>query len=197
MRKFIAAILLSVFSVLCCAVLPARAAMASKRSVLSNGIVLLSSEQKTLPIISIEILLAAGSRYDQPNQEGTANLTARLLTYGTTKRSALEISDTLDFIGASLSASSGDDVASVNLNVLKKDLSTGLELLSDVLTSAAFPDQEIERQKQSILAGIKAREDSPGDIAQKRFAAALYLEVRTGGRSRAMKLQSSRSRGKA
>ena len=46
MRKFIAAILLTVFSVLCCAVLPAGAAMASKRSVLSNGIVLLSSEQK-------------------------------------------------------------------------------------------------------------------------------------------------------
>jgi zinc protease len=174
MRKFVPAILLTSFLVFCCAVLPAGAAMASKRSVLSNGIVLLSSEQKTLPIISIEILLAAGSRYDQPDQEGIANLTARLLTYGTTKRSALEISDTLDFIGASLSASSGDDVASVNLNVLKKDLSTGLELLADILTSAAFPDQEIERQKQSVLAGIKAREDSPGDIAQKRFAAALY-----------------------
>lgn len=174
MRKFLTPNLVIVACILSLGAPPARAAIAPKRSILSNGIVLLTSEQKSLPIVSIEIMIAAGSRYDPTNQEGVANLTARLLTYGTKTRSALDISDTLDFIGANLSASSGDDVASVNLNVLKKDLPTGLELLADVLMSAAFPDQEIERQKQSVLAGIRAREDSPGDIAQKRFAAALY-----------------------
>src|ERR1043166_4357535 len=174
MRKVRSAVLCIILSVLYLGVRTAPAAIAPKRSLLSNGIILLTSEQKSLPIVSIEILLAAGSRYDKPGEEGLANLTARLLTYGTKTRSALEISEALDFIGASLSASSGDDVASVNLNILKKDLPTGLELLSDVLTSAVFPDQEIERQKQSIVAGIRAREDSPGDIAQKRFAAALF-----------------------
>ena len=60
------------------------------------------------------------------------------------------------------------------MTVLKKDLATGLELLAEVLTQSTFPQDEIDRQKQSIIASIKAREESPGDIAERRFAAALY-----------------------
>jgi zinc protease len=86
----------------------------------------------------------------------------------------LQISDTLDFIGADLSAGCGEDLANVSMTVLKKDLATGLELLAEVLTLSTFPQEEIDRQKQSIIASIKAREESPGDIAQRRFAAALY-----------------------
>jgi zinc protease len=105
-----------------------------------------------------------------------ANLTARLLTYGTQRRSAVQISDALDFIGASLSAGASDDLVSVSLTVLKKDLATGLELLADILTSSAFPQEEMDRQKQSIIAAIRARDENPGDIAQRRFAAALFPE---------------------
>src|SRR3990172_934916 len=90
----------------------AQAGLVPKRSVLDNGMVLLTSEQRTLPMVSIELLLDAGARYDPTGQEGLANLTARLLTYGTKRRSALQISETLDFIGASLSAGRGDGTAS-------------------------------------------------------------------------------------
>ena len=147
-----------------------------KRAELDNGMVLLTSEQRALPMVSIDLLIDAGSRYDEPTQEGVANLTARLLTYGTKRRSAVQISDALDFIGASLSARASDDLVSVSLTVLKKDLPTGLELLADIVTSSVFPQEEMDRQKQSIIAAIRARDENPGDIAQRRFAAALYPE---------------------
>lgn len=150
------------------------AAMAPKRTVLENGMVLLTAEQRALPIVSIELLINAGARYDGSNQEGLANLTARLLTYGTARRTALQISDTLDFIGASLSAGCGDDLATISMSILKKDLGVGLELLAEILTTANFPALEVERQKQSVIAAIQAREEDPGDIAQRRFAALLY-----------------------
>lgn len=153
---------------------PLRAGVVPKRSVLDNGIVLLTSEQKALPMVSIELLIDAGSRYDAPNQEGLANLVAKLLTYGTKRRTALQINETLDFLGASLSTRCSDDLASVSMTILKKDLTTGLELLGDILINSTFPQQEIERQKQSVIASIKARDESPGDIAQRRFAAALF-----------------------
>lgn len=148
--------------------------MVPQRSVLGNGMILLTSEQRALPMVSIELLIDAGSRHDTPKQEGLANLTARLLTYGTQRRTALQISETLDFIGAGLSAGCGEDLATVSMTVLKKDLATGLDLLAEVLTLSTFPQEEIDRQKQSIIASIKAREENPGDIAQRRFAAALY-----------------------
>ena len=171
MKKFLG--LFSVLSI-CLLAVPATANMVPQRSVLGNGMILLTSEQRALPMVSIELLIDAGSRHDMPKQEGLANLTARLLTYGTQRRTALQISDTLDFIGAGLSAGCGEDLATVSMTVLKKDLATGLELLADVLTLSTFPQEEIDRQKQSIIASIKAREENPGDIAQRRFAAALY-----------------------
>jgi zinc protease len=153
---------------------PVQAGLVPKRSVLANGMVLLTSEQRALPMVSLELLIDAGSRYDTAGQEGLANLTAKLLTYGTKRRTTLQISETLDFLGASLSTGCGEDLASVSMTILKKDLATGLQLLAEILTLSTFPQQEIDRQKQSILASIKAREESPGDIAQMRFAAALF-----------------------
>ena len=156
------------------AALPASAELTPKRTELDNGVVLLTSEQRALPMISIELLIDAGARYDGGGQEGLANLVARLLTYGTKRRSALQISDALDFIGASLSTGCSENLASVSMTILKKDLPTGLALLAEVLTQSTFPQEEIERQKQSIVASLKAREEEPGDIAERRFAAALF-----------------------
>ena len=165
--------LFCIFSI-CLLAVPAAASMVPQRSVLENGMILLTSEQRALPMVSIELLIDSGSRHDGPNQEGLANLTARLLTYGTQRRTALQISDTLDFIGASLSAGCSEDLATVSMTVLKKDLAPGVELLAEVLTTSTFPQEEMDRQKQSVIASLKAREESPGDIAERRFAAALY-----------------------
>ena len=169
--------ILTGLSLICCAVLaaaPSRAAIVPQRVELDNGLVVLTSEQRALPMVSIELLIEAGSRYDPPEREGLANLTARLLTYGTRRRTAIQISEALDFIGATLSARAGADVASISLTVLKKDLSTGLEILAEVLTGASFPQEEVDRQKQAIMAALRARDEDPGDIAQRKFAAALF-----------------------
>ena len=151
-----------------------QAGLVPKRSVLDNGMVLLTSEQRALPMVAIELLIDAGSRHETSAQAGLANLTSKLLTYGTKKRSALQINDTLDFIGAGLETAAGADVASVSMTVLKKDLAIGLDLLADILTSSTFPQAEINRQKQTIIAAIKAQQEDPGAVAGKAFAAALF-----------------------
>lgn len=155
-------------------VAPTRGGMAPKRSVLSNGMVLLTSEQRALPMVSIELLIDAGARHESAAQAGLANLTAKLLTEGTKRRSALQISEVLDFVGASLDTGCGDDLATISMTILKKDLGTGLELLAEILTGATFPQAEIDRQKQAIVAAIKAKEEDPGAVADHAFAGALF-----------------------
>jgi len=145
-----------------------------KRTVLNSGMVLLTSEQRALPMVSIELLIDAGSRHEPANQAGLANLTSKLLTYGTQKRSAVQISETLDFMGASLAAGCGEDVATVSMTILKKDLAAGLDLLAEILTQTNFPQAEIDRQKQAVIASIRAREEDPGAVAATAFAAALF-----------------------
>ncbi|MEK7335181.1 MAG: pitrilysin family protein [Candidatus Binatota bacterium] len=150
------------------------ARLTPKRSVLENGMVLLTSEERALPMITLNLLIKAGSRYDPQGREGLANLAARLLTYGTPSRTALQISEELDFIGAGLSTGCSEELATVSLTLLKKDLDVGLNLLADVLTASVFPPEEIDRQKKSVIASIRARDEEPGAIAQTKFLEALF-----------------------
>ena len=162
---------------LCLLVAPnavALAAMNAERATLPNGMVLLTSEQPPLPIVSIRLLMRAGSRYDPEGRHGVANLTSRLLTLGTPGRDAMSISGVIEGVGAQFRADAYREQASLNLNILKKDLDVGLALMAEVLTSPSFPRQELERTRQSLMASIRARKDRPNAVAREAFRAALY-----------------------
>lgn len=150
------------------------AAMHAQREILPNGMVLVTSEQPALPIVAVQLLIRAGSRYDPGDRHGLANLTSRLLTRGTPMRDSMAISGLVEGMGAHLGTDSGRELATVSLSILKKDLGTGLALLGEVLTASSFPERELERMKQSLMASLRAKKDRPGAIARDAFRAALY-----------------------
>jgi zinc protease len=131
-------------------------------------------------MVVIQMLVDAGARRDPRGQEGLAALTADLLTEGTKTRSATQISEATDFIGASLGTSADLDYASLSLTVLRKDLDTGLSLLTDVLLHPSFPEAEVTRRRESTLASMKASEDDPGNVAQRAFAHSLFGDAPYG-----------------
>ena len=144
------------------------------RSTLPNGARLIVSEQHALPLVVVEVMIDAGARRDPGGKEGLADLTADLLTEGTKTRSATQISEASDFIGASLGTSADTDFAVVNLTVLSKDLDTGLDLLTDVLLRPTFPEAEVARRREATLAAMKAEEDDPGRVAERAFISTLF-----------------------
>ena len=145
-----------------------------QRSVLPNGLVLLVSEEPSLPFVTFQLLVDSGSRKDPSGEEGLAHLTARGLLLGTPKRTVTAIYDELDFMGASLNASSGRDYATLSLRILKKDLNKGVDLFMDVLTQPAFPEEEIKREVEKTLAAIQSAEDQPDEVAEKAFQKTLF-----------------------
>ncbi len=147
---------------------------AAVRSTLPNGARLIVSEQHALPLVVLQVVIDAGSRRDPRGKEGVANLTADLLTEGTTKRTASQIKEAVDFIGASLIASADTDSAGVSLTVLSKDIAAGLGLLTDVLLHPTFPEAEVTRRREATLAAIKASEDNPGTVAQRAFVETVF-----------------------
>jgi zinc protease len=134
----------------------------------------LFSEQRSLPLVTVNVMSKAGVLRDPTGKEGLANLTALLLMQGTKKRSATQIAEELDFLGAKLSASGSDDYALVSLTVLKKDLAAGLELLGDVLLNPAFDQHELERKVAELQASFKSDEDEPGIVASRAFHRELF-----------------------
>lgn len=147
---------------------------------LPNGATLLVSEQRNLPLVLIRVVLDAGSRRDPQGKGGLANLTADLLTEGTASRSAQQIKEQVDFIGASLGAGADQDYAIVSLQVLRKDLDTGLDLLADVLLRPAFRADELARRREATLASLRSDEDDPTTVAQKAFQRALFGDTPYG-----------------
>src|SRR4030066_2203895 len=73
-----------------------------KRTVLPNGLIVLHSEKHNLPIVMVTLLVKASQLNEPKDKAGLANLTADLLTEGTKNRKSTDISDEIEFIGASL-----------------------------------------------------------------------------------------------
>jgi zinc protease len=144
------------------------------REKLPNGLVWLFSEQSGLPLVTVRLLVKAGTLQDPPGKEGLANLTASLLLSGTKKRSATQIAEELDFLGAKLGAGGGDDFAEVSLTILKKDLAAGLDLFQDILLHPAFAPQEMRRKVAEIRASLKSDEDEPMVVASRAFNKDLF-----------------------
>ena len=145
------------------------------KTTLSNQLVILHSEDHSLPFVTIELFIDGGSRKDPSGEEGLASLTSDGLLLGTSVHSLAQINEETDFMGASLSSSSSRDFSTLNLRVLRKDLDKALDLFMEVLTQPVFPDKEIEREKQKTLAALQAEEDQPEDVAEKAFQRALFL----------------------
>jgi len=146
-----------------------------ERTVLPNKLVLLVAEEHSLPFVTLQLLVDSGSRKDPAGKEGIARLAAKGLLLGTSRRPVEVINRETDFIGASLSVGAGQDYATLNLRVLKKDLDKGFDLFMDVLTHPAFPSEEIRREVDKTLAAIQSEEDQPDEVAEKVFRKELFL----------------------
>jgi zinc protease len=144
------------------------------REVLDNGLVLQVVERHALPILTVQMGIRAGARFDPPDAPGTANLVASLLTEGTATRSANEIADQIEFVGGSLGAETEEDFARATVTVLKRDQDLGLTLLADIVRHPAFAPEEVERVKKEVIGDIESDADHPDVVAGKAFDQALY-----------------------
>jgi zinc protease len=144
------------------------------KTVLSNGLTLIVSERDQLPTIHLQVLIRAGSTLDPPHQLGLSNLTAELLTQGTTQRDATQINREIESVGGSLSASGEPDYAALSLSILKKDLPRGLSILSDILLNPLFAPLEIERKVSEFKARLKRMDEDPRQVAQLAFSKKLF-----------------------
>jgi zinc protease len=146
------------------------------RTALENGLIVLHSEKHSLPIVMVTLLVKAGPLNESTDKAGLANLTAELLTEGTKNRTSTDVSEEIEFIGASLDTSVGSDYTTISLSVLKKDINKGFELFSDILLNPVFPEKEIERKKELVKGFLRHREEDPSFLAERAFKKEVFGE---------------------
>ena len=138
-----------------------------ERATLSNGLQLIVAHRAAVPVVQVSLQVDAGYASDQGGTPGTAKLAAAMLDEGTTTRSALQISDALQRLGATLSTGANLDQTSVSLSALKANLDASLAIFADVVRNPGFPQADFERLKKQQLAAIEQESVQPISIAMR------------------------------
>jgi len=148
---------------------------------LANGLRVWIVELHEVPVAQVNLVVLSGSADDPPGKYGVASLTAAMLEEGAGSRSALEIADAVDFLGADLSSTSGVDSAAVRLHVPVARLADALPIMADVALRPTFPKDELERLRLERLTTLLQARDDPGTIGSLAFSRVLYGDAHRYG----------------
>jgi predicted Zn-dependent peptidase len=147
---------------------------AIQKQKLSNGLPVWVVETHEVPVAQINLVVTSGTANDPPGKFGVASLTAAMLEEGAGGRSALELADAIDFLGADLGATSAVDSSAVRLHVPVARLAEALPIMADVALRPTFPRDELERQRQQRLTALLQGRDDPPTISSVAFSRILY-----------------------
>jgi len=145
-----------------------------QRAKLASGLEIVLAERHAVPLVSATLLIDAGYAADQFASPGTATLAMNMLDEGTATRTALEISDEAQRLGARIRSGSSLDTSNLSLSALKANLDDSLRLFADIALNPSFPEKELERLKKLQLAQIRQEKSSPIGMALRVFPALLY-----------------------
>ena len=141
---------------------------------LDNGMRIVVVENHSLPIVSVSLNVAAGTRYDPDGLTGLAIAAAELITKGTESRSADQIAELIESAGGSLTANPGNDFFVLSSTVLTDKVELLFELMGDVVLHSTFPESELELFRTRMLSTIRANKTVPSALVSQYFAREIY-----------------------
>lgn len=146
------------------------------KEVLGNGIRVIVRENRAVPVVAVQAGFLAGVRGEPKGKDGVAGLAAGMLVKGTKQRTAREISEAVENMGAGLSGYSGRNSFGLQGKFLQRDFEKGFRLFSESLLDPTFPGEELEKKRIETLGALKQQKDQ---LSQATFL--LFLEAQYGG----------------
>jgi len=145
-----------------------------ERTVLSNGIVLLVSENQAADIIAGRIFIRAGSCHEPREKAGLAHLLSAVMTKGCDGLSSLEIAEKIESVGASLGTDAATDYFVLSLKTVTADFVDILTLAGQLLRSPTFPENQIELEKRLAIRDIRSQKEQPFHLAFEQLRQVMY-----------------------
>lgn len=154
------------------------------KETLPNGATIAMMPRAGVPLVHFRVLIKGGVESDPPEMAGLANVTSSLLRRGTSKRSAEQFAEELDFLGGTFGASGAngrggggggpDSATAISSEFLSKDFDAGLELLSDAILHPAFTESEVHKELARRVDGAKAMKDNAQASIGSYFRASFF-----------------------
>lgn len=141
---------------------------------LKNGLRVYGIENTEVPLIQFNIKIDGGQLLEDKNKIGVANLMARMLTQGTTKKTPQELEEAIQQLGASINVFAGGDSIQLSVNTLARNYDAVLALVEEILLEPRWDAKEFELIKQSTVNQIRQMQANPNFLAQEEFNKLLY-----------------------
>lgn len=139
------------------------------KTVLDNGIRIVSHEMPEHRSVSLGIWVENGSRHESETENGLSHFIEHLLFKGTGRRSAAQIAEEMDAVGGVINAFTSKEHTCYYAKVLDENLPLAIDLLTDIFLHSSFAAEEIERERSVILQEISQAEDTPDDYVHDLF----------------------------
>jgi zinc protease len=147
---------------------------AVERARLSNGVEIVYARSTTVPTTQIAVEFDAGVAADPADALGTQRLMLNLLTQGAGDLDTVQIAETTERLGASLTANAGIDRTAVSLGIVSPNLAPGLDLLATVIRQPTFAPADLERMRAQQLASIAQEQTSPTGMGARAWPVIAY-----------------------
>ena len=144
------------------------------RVVLPSGLTILTETLPYVRSVALGYYLRSGSAVESVEHGGASHFLEHLVFKGTEHRSTTEIAQVIDILGGDVDAFTGKEYTSFYAHVLDEQVDTALELLTDIVTSPRFTDEDLEMERGVILEEIKMVEDTPDDLVHEIFVTAFW-----------------------
>jgi len=135
-----------------------------RKTILSNGLRVISEKIPYVRSVSIGLWIEAGTRDEPIQKNGIAHFLEHMVFKGTKTRSAFKLADTLEALGGALNAFTGKELTSFYAHVLDEHLEVAVDILADLLQNPLFDSLELEKEKNVVIEEIKDLEDAPDDL---------------------------------
>ncbi|MBN2000046.1 insulinase family protein, partial [candidate division KSB1 bacterium] len=147
---------------------------AVRKSVLPNGLVVVSEYMPYVRSVSIGAYIRAGSVNESPGNNGIAHFLEHMLFKGTKNKTALEIAQSLESLGGTLNGATGKENSVYHAQVLDEFVPVAIDVLTDLLQNPRFEKYNIQKEKEVILAEISHSREDPEELIVDRFYSHLF-----------------------
>ncbi|MDP9192863.1 MAG: insulinase family protein [Acidobacteriota bacterium] len=144
------------------------------KTTLPSGLTVLVETLPYVRSVAFGYYLRSGSAVESEEHGGASHFLEHLVFKGTQKRSTQEIAQAIDSLGGDVDAFTGKEYTSFYAHVLDEQLSTALDLLTEIVTEPRFTHDDVEMERGVILEEIKMVEDTPDDLVHEIFVTAFW-----------------------
>ncbi|RQD59381.1 MAG: insulinase family protein [Desulfonatronovibrio sp. MSAO_Bac4] len=156
---------------------PFNMAQAQEYHTLPNGLQVIIDKDPRFPLVSMRLYVRAGSAWEKPGEEGISHFLEHMFFKGTEKRGPGQVARDIEEVGGYLNAATSFDYTVYTIELPAREWKLGLDVFEDMIFGSTFEPQELNQEKNVVLAEIQRSLDNPGSRVFRSMQSMIFADT--------------------